>query len=102
MATFEGTWDVTIDTPIAKIIAVFEISEQDGTITGVARTKDEVVDFYDVVADGNQLTWLQDVTTPMKLKLKFDVTVDGDTTTGTSKAGIFPASKLQGTRSPTA
>jgi len=102
MATFEGTWDVTIDTPIAKIIAVFEISEQDGTITGVARTKDEVVDFYDVVADGNQLTWLQDVTTPMKLKLKFDVTVDGDTMTGTSKAGIFPASKLQGTRSPTA
>ena len=99
MATFAGTWDVTIDTPIAKIIAVFEISEQDGTIIGVARTKDEVANFYDVVADGNQLNWFQDVTTPMKLKLKFAVTVEGDTMVGTSKAGIFPASKLQGTRS---
>jgi hypothetical protein len=101
MATFAGTWDVTIDTPIAKIVAVFEISEQDGAITGVARTKDEVANFYDVVADGNQLNWFQDVTTPMKLKLKFVVTVEGDTMTGTSKAGIFPASKLQGSRTST-
>jgi hypothetical protein len=98
MATFAGTWDVTIDTPIAKIAAVFEISEENGAVTGVARTKDEVVNFYDVTADGNQLNWFQDVTTPMKLKLKFAVTVDGDAMTGTSKAGIFPASKLQGTR----
>jgi hypothetical protein len=98
MATFAGSWDVTIDTPIGTIAAVFDIVEQDGSITGVARTDAETVDFYDVVADGNQVTWLQDVTTPMKLKLKFAVTVEGDTMIGTSKAGIFPASKLQGTR----
>jgi hypothetical protein len=98
MATFAGTWNVTIDTPIAKIAATFEITELDGVITGVATTKDETVNFYDVVADGNNLNWFQDVTTPMKLKLKFAVTVDGDTMVGTSKAGIFPASKLQGTR----
>ena len=102
MATFAGTWDVTIDTPIAKITATFEIAEQDGTVTGVATTKDEIVNFYDVVADGNSLNWFQDVTTPMKLKLKFAVTVDGDTMVGTSKAGIFPASKLQGTRTSAA
>ncbi len=71
-------------------------------ITGVATTKDEIVNFYDVVADGNSLNWFQDVTTPMKLKLKFAVTVDGDTMVGTSKAGIFPASKLQGTRTSAA
>jgi hypothetical protein len=34
----------------------------------------------------------------MKLTLKFDVTVDGDTMTGTSKAGILPSSKVNGTR----
>ena len=102
MATFAGTWDVTIDTPIAKITATFEIEEQDGTITGVATTKDETVNLYDVGADGNNLNWFQDVTTPMKLKLKFAVTVDGDTMVGTSKAGIFPASKLQGTRTSAA
>ena len=92
---------MTIDTPIGTIAAVLDIAEQDGVISGVGRTDKESVDFYDVVADGNQLTWLQNVTTPMKLTLKFAVTVDGDTMTGTSKAGILPASKLQGTRSAT-
>lgn len=101
MTTFAGSWDVTIDTPIGTISAVLDITEQDGSITGVGRTDKESVDFYDVVADGNQLTWLQNVTTPMKLTLKFVVTVDGDTMVGTSKAGILPASKLQGTRSST-
>ncbi|MGB8197224.1 MAG: hypothetical protein WCF25_09495 [Acidimicrobiales bacterium] len=92
---------MTIDTPIGTIAAVLDITEHDGVISGVGRTDKESVDFYDVVADGNQLTWLQNVTTPMKLTLKFAVTVDGDTMTGTSKAGILPASKLQGTRSAT-
>jgi hypothetical protein len=99
MATFAGSWNVTIETPIGKIEAVFDITDEGGAISGVGRTDKESVDFYDVVADGDRLTWLQDVTTPMKLTLKFDVTVDGDTMTGTSKAGFLPASKLEGSRS---
>jgi hypothetical protein len=98
MTTFAGSWDVIIDTPIGKIGAVFDISEVGGAISGTARSGDEVVEIRDAVADGNRLTWLQDVTKPMKLTLKFDVTVDGDTMTGTSKAAIFPASTLSGTR----
>jgi hypothetical protein len=98
MAMFAGSWDVTITTPVGVISAVFDIAEQDGSISGTARTDQDSTVFYDVVADGNALTWLQDVTTPMKLTLKMAVTVDGDTMVGTSKAGIFPASKLQGTR----
>jgi hypothetical protein len=34
----------------------------------------------------------------MKLTLKFDVVIDSDTMTGTSKAGFLPASSLQGSR----
>jgi hypothetical protein len=98
MTTFAGLWDVIIDTPIGKIGAVFDISEVECAISGTARSGDEVVEIRDAVADGDRLTWLQDVTTPMKLTLKFDVTVDGDTMVGTSKAAIFPASKLSGTR----
>ena len=99
MTTFAGTWNVTIDTPIAKMAVVFNIAEQDGAITGTASSDAETVDMIDAVADGNRLTWTQAVTTPMKLTLKFDVTVDGASMTGTSKAGIFPASKLYGSRS---
>jgi hypothetical protein len=98
MATFSGTWDVTIDTPIGKMAVVFDITQDDGEIHGTARNDAETVDFLNAVADGDRLTWTQAVTTPMKLTLKFDVTVDGDTMTGTSKAGILPSSKVYGSR----
>jgi hypothetical protein len=99
MTTFAGKWDVIIATPIGKMAVLFDITEESGAIHGIARSDAETVDFVDAVADGNRLTWIQNVTTPMRLKLNFDVTVEGDTMTGTSKAGFFPASKLHGSRS---
>lgn len=98
MTTFAGTWDVIIDTPIGKLVVVFDIAEEEGEIQGTARSDAEEVPFLNPVADGNRLTWTQNVTTPMKLTLKFEVDVDGDAMTGTSKAGFLPASKLHGTR----
>jgi hypothetical protein len=65
LTTFAGSWDVTIATPIGKMEVVFDITERDGAIGGIARSDDETVDFLDPVADGNRLTWTQNVTTPM-------------------------------------
>lgn len=101
MDKFAGIWDVTIDTPIGKMAVVFNITEHDGVIQGTASSDAETVDFIDAVGDGDRLTWSQAVTTPMRLTLKFDVTVDGESMTGTSKAGIFPSSKVYGSRSST-
>jgi hypothetical protein len=98
MTTFGGTWDVTIDTPIGKMAVVFDIKEENGAISGTARSDKESVELLDPVADGHRLTWTQNVTTPMKLTLKFEVDVEGDAMTGTSKAGFLPASKLHGSR----
>lgn len=98
MTTFAGTWNVTIHTLIGKMEVVFDITDVDGAIRGTAKSDAETVEFQDPVADGNRLTWSQVVTTPMHLTLKFDVEVEGDTMTGTSKAGAFPASKLNGNR----
>jgi hypothetical protein len=89
---------VTIDTPIGKMAVVFDITEDAGAIHGIARSEAETVDFIDPVADGNHLTWSQDVTTPMRLNLNFEVTVEGETMTGTSRPGLFPPSKLYGSR----
>ncbi|MEO9180561.1 MAG: hypothetical protein ABI298_02800 [Acidimicrobiales bacterium] len=97
MTNFAGTWDVTLDTPIGKMAVVFEITESDGVITGVARSDAESVDFQDTISEGDRLTWSQAVTTPMRLTLKFDVAVDGDTMSGTSRAGVL-SSKVNGHR----
>jgi hypothetical protein len=98
MTSFAGTWNVTFDTPIGKMDVVFDITDEGGVIRGTAATDKETVEFIDPVAAGNRLTWSQKVTTPMRLTLKLDVEIDGDTLNGTSKAGILPTSKVYGVR----
>jgi hypothetical protein len=99
MTIFAGSWDVILDTPIGKMAIVFDIKDQDGAIQGTASSDKETVEFMNAATEGNRLTWTQKVTTPMRLTLKFEVDVDGDTMTGTSKAGPLPSSKVNGTRS---
>jgi hypothetical protein len=95
---FEGTWNIVIATPIGKQVVVLEIATRDGKLAGTARQGAEVVELLDPVVDGNRMTWTQHVTRPLRLTLKFDVSVDGATMTGTAKAGILPTSKLRGER----
>jgi hypothetical protein len=46
----------------------------------------------------DRLTWNQSITKPLRLNLAFAVTLDGDTMTGTSRAGRLPASTVTGRR----
>ncbi|MEV1084015.1 hypothetical protein AB0I98_38360 [Streptomyces sp. NPDC050211] len=94
----EGIWDLSISTPIGKIKAVVEFLREADVLTGTAHGAGEEVPLSDVVLDGDRLTWKQAITKPMRLNLAFAVTVDGDTLTGTSKAGRLPASKVTGER----
>ncbi|MFF5229868.1 hypothetical protein [Dactylosporangium sp. NPDC000521] len=96
--TAEGTWDLTIATPIGRINATTVIRRDGETLTGVAAGEGEEVPLTDVTLDGDRLTWKQAVTKPLRLNLVFGVTIDGDTLSGTAKAGRLPASKVTGRR----
>ncbi|MFH8350050.1 hypothetical protein [Streptomyces sp. NPDC018045] len=94
----EGTWDLFISTPIGKIKAVAEFRRKEGALVGTAHGAGEEVPLSDVVLDGDRLTWKQAITKPIRLNLAFAMRIDGDTLTGTSKAGRLPASKVTGER----
>ncbi|MFE2015119.1 hypothetical protein [Streptomyces sp. NPDC059491] len=94
----EGTWNLSVSTPIGRIKAVVELRERDGVLTGVARGAGEEVPLREITRDDRRLTWKQAIAQPMRLDLAFDVLVDGDTVTGTSRAGRLPASKVTGER----
>ncbi|CAM5263040.1 hypothetical protein [Streptomyces xanthochromogenes] len=94
----EGLWDLTISTPVGRIDAVIELARQAGVLTGAAHGAGEHVPLDDITLDGDRLTWNQAITKPLRLNLAFAVTVDGDTLTGTSRAGRLPASKVIGRR----
>jgi len=98
MTSFAGTWNATLDTVVGVMNVVFNITESDGVYGGTAVSKDETVEILEVSASGNSLTWIQHVTTPMKVTLKFEVEVDGDQMKGVSKVGFLPASKVTATR----
>jgi hypothetical protein len=96
----EGVWDLSISTPIGRIKAAIEIVRESGVLIGTAHGAGERVPLGDVALDGDRLVWKQAITKPMRLNLAFAVTVDGDTLTGTSRAGRLPASKVTGRRRP--
>jgi hypothetical protein len=96
----EGTWNLSISTPIGKINTVVALCEQEGILTGVAHSAGEEVALADITL-GDRLTWKQAITKPMRLNLTFDVTANDDTLQGTSKAGRLPSSKVTGERQTT-
>lgn len=95
---FEGDWDTTIATPVGKLQIKLSISTREGLIQGTATQGDETVELINPVLQNNKLTWSLRITKPMRLNLKFEVSVDGDHLTGIAKAGILPASQLTGKR----
>lgn len=93
-----GNWKLKIATPIGAQAVTLLITERDGVIEGVAQGAAETVPMLNPTLDGNRFTWSQSITRPMRLNLTFDVTIDGDTLTGASKAGRLPSSKVTGVR----
>jgi hypothetical protein len=93
-----GIWNLRISTPVGTQSAVLELTENDGVVAGVAKNDAETLPLINPVLHGNRLTWQLSITKPMRLNLTFDVTINGDTLTGKSKAGILPPSRVIGTR----
>ncbi|HBU82729.1 MAG TPA: DJ-1/PfpI family protein [Paenibacillus sp.] len=97
-SVFDGNWDTTIVTPVGKLEVKLYITTSFDVIQGTAIQGDETIRFLNPVCYDNKLTWSLPITKPMRLNLKFEVTVDGDQMNGIARAGLLPASKLSGRR----
>jgi hypothetical protein len=93
-----GVWKIGIATPIGTQTAILELTEHDGAVAGVVKNDTETMPLLTPVLRGDRLTWCLTIARPMRLNLAFEVTIDGDTLSGTAKAGILPASRVTGTR----
>ncbi len=95
---FQGKWNTTISTPIGDLSVLLDLSSEAGRIAGTAKHGDDIVTLDNAILEGNQLKWSMKVKKPMRLTLKFAVSVDGNNMYGEAKAGMLPASKLIGHR----
>jgi hypothetical protein len=96
-----GLWDVSISTPMGTQNVQYEftaLEHPESGLRGVARQGSDTTELTELYVNGPDITWTQKVTRPMKLTLKFSVTVDQGQLSGTAKAGALPASKVSGSR----
>ena len=98
LGSIAGTWQVLIKAPTGNQETELLIEQEGDKIFGVQRGQGTESPILDAQLQGNQLHWVNQVTKPFKLKVKFNGVIEGNVMTGKCKAGImgsypFTASK---------
>ena len=94
----DGTWQITVDTPMGKQEGKLVLKTQGTTLTGTQEGQNGSMPLDGGKVSGNKLTWTSEMTQPFAMKLEFEVTVNGDQMSGGVKAGNFGTSPLTGKR----
>jgi aerobic carbon-monoxide dehydrogenase large subunit len=96
-ARIDGDWKFVLSTPMGPQAFAGRLATSGDQLSGVFVMNMDEAHFTGTV-DGNHLKWDLKVTKPMKITLKYEATVDGDTLTGKCKMGILGSAKLVGER----
>lgn len=92
------TWNLTIQTPIGPQASVATFVREGEILTGRIDGKMGGEDITDGKIDGDTLSWVNDVKTPAKIKLSFEVTLAGEKLAGKVKMGMFGTFNVAGQR----
>ena len=95
----DGTWKLTVNTPMGAQESTLVISTAGGKVTATqsaGSSDSRPVD--DVTVDGNNVSWKASITKPMALTLEFNGSVDGDRMDGRVKLGMFGTQSFSGVR----
>jgi hypothetical protein len=93
-----GTYDCVTKTPMGDQSSKFTVTVDGDSFTGSNVGAMGSMDVEDGNVAGNTLTWKMKMTVPMPMTLDCEATVDGDTLSGTVKAGAFGSFPMNGTR----
>lgn len=98
MADIDGAYDCVTKTPMGDQKSVFTVKSDGDSFTGSNAGPMGSLDLQNGKVDGNTITWTMDMVIPMPMTLEGEATVDGDTITGSIKAGAFGSMPMSGTR----
>jgi len=95
--TVDGAWALTMKTPMGDQLMTGHFRTDGGALSGELESPEGSQGFTGTV-DGGHLKFDLKVEKPMKITLKYDLQVEGDTIGGKVKMGMFGSSKVTGTR----
>ena len=85
----DGTWKVTVQSPMGAQTADLTLSSSGETLTGTAVAAAGKVDISNGKVAGDKATWSMSIQQPFPMTLDYDVLVSGDEMRGSVKAGAF-------------
>ena len=94
----DGTWNITVNSPMGAQKSAVTIKTSGNTLTGSAQSPQGSQELANGKVDGNNVSWQISITTPMPMTLEFTGAVDGDKISGNVKAGAFGSFPFSGTR----
>ncbi len=93
-----GSYDCVVKSPMGDQKSTLTVNVDGDTWSGTNSGAQGSLDVYEGKVDGNTLTWKMDMKVPMPMTLEGTATVDGDSITGSVKAGMFGSMPMSGTR----
>jgi len=94
----DGTWKVTVNSPMGKEETVLELRSEAGTLQGTQSGAHGSVPIKDGRVNGETISWSSSVTSPMRITLQFTGTVAADSMKGKVKLGMFGTYDFTGSR----
>lgn len=85
----DGTWKLSMQTPLGDRNATLTLASAGGALTGkLTGEEGNTTDIYEGKLDGNGASWKADIKSPMPLTLSFTGTLDGDKMAGNVSAAV--------------
>ena len=94
----DGTWNLTMQTPMGERRSTLTLATAGGTLTGQQEAEGNTTDIADGTVSGDNVSWKVSITNPMPLTLTFNGTVNGDAMSGNADTGMFGSFPFEGTR----
>ena len=94
----DGTWDITMSTPMGDRKATLTLKSDGGTLTGTQGADGQSGPIFDGATSGDDVAWKVSITNPMPLTLAFTGKVEGDAISGEMGIGPMGSFPFKGVR----
>ncbi|HEY1075203.1 MAG TPA: cytochrome P450 [Fontimonas sp.] len=96
--TIDGSWTITVKGPTGAESTQLVLQNNGGKLSGTQSGRGMTADILDAKYDNGKISWINQITKPMKMKVEFNGTVDGNTMSGKAKAGFIGSFPFTGTK----
>ncbi len=94
----DGVYETVVKSPLGDQKATLTVKSDGDSWSGSQAGAMGTAEITGGKVDGNTISWTMNVSVPMPMSLDCTATIDGDSVTGSVKAGAFGSFPMTGTR----